>query len=111
METFLRNRTFEIEFEVINKDDLSAVNLSLLTELTIVIRKINGGKILVTKKLSDIDLTNPASGLCSIYINQLDTLNAEPGVYEYYVSPEKVDTNYTNNLSVTAGWDKCFILQ
>jgi hypothetical protein len=112
METFLKNKTFEIEFNLIDSDD-DIIDLSLLLEITVVIRKINGGMTLVTKKLSSggVVIKDASAGICSIYINKLDTIYAEAGTYEYVITPESTDTDYTGDLATPAGFDKCFILK
>ncbi len=52
METFLKNKTFEVELTLNYLDTGLPIDLTLVDEITVIIKKTNGGPILVTKKLS-----------------------------------------------------------
>ena len=113
METFLRNKTFEIDFTLLYSDDSTPLDLDLLTEITVEIRKTNGGPILVTKTLTGgtVHKVTPASGICSVHIEKSETKNVEKGQYDYIVSVQAVNADYASNLSDFGGFDKCFMLE
>jgi hypothetical protein len=112
METFLKNKTFEVELTLTYLDNGLPIDLDLLSEITVIIKKTNGGPVLITKKytLAGVVKKTPASGICSVYINKLDTVNAETGLYDYIVSVEAANANFTGSLSDFAGYGRCFKL-
>ena len=113
METFLKNRSFQIDFVLKYKDTGAAINLALLDEITIEVKHSLTKAILFTKTLTgtDVDITTAASGMCSIYINPSDTVNATAGVYEYVATIEYEDLNFDDDDSNPAGYGNCFILK
>jgi hypothetical protein len=113
METYLKNKTFEVELTLNYLDTGLPIDLDLLDDITVVISKTNGGPVLIIKKLTlaGVVKKTPASGICSVYINKLDTVNAESGLYDYTVSVEATNANFTGSLSDFAGYGHCFKLE
>lgn len=113
METFLRNKTFEVQLTLLYSDDESAINLDLLTEIEVEIKNAITNRVLVTKKLTTAGVVKitAASGICSVYINKLDTVEAEKGAYIYSVSVQGVNASYTGSVSYFAGFGNCFVLE
>lgn len=110
METFLRNATFEVEHTLTYKDTGLPIDLDLCTEITIVYKHWKTNAILVTKKLSTGGVVKKiaASGICSVYINLAENVTPEKGMYNWYVTPEYVDTNYTDDLASPVGYGNAF---
>jgi len=113
METFLRNKSFQVDFILQYKDRATAINLDLLDEIDVVVYNSLTKAVLLNRKLSlsEVNKTNASLGMCSIYINPSETVSAPVGAYEYIITIEFSDENYTSGIATPAGEGKCFILK
>jgi hypothetical protein len=113
MDKFLRNKSFEIQFTLTYKDTGLAIDLDGLTEITVEIKNHKTQNALVTKTLTDggVAKITAASGICSVYINGADTVNADKGQYDYVVTVELANANFDDSTADFAGYSNAFVLE
>lgn len=113
MEKFLRGKSFQIQFTLKYKDTLTAIDLDDVTDITVVIKQHKNQTTYFTKKYSTggVTIDTADSGICSVYIDGTDTTNLEKGQYDYIVTIDVANANFSGSSADFAGYDGCFILE
>lgn len=118
METYRKNRSFKLEFNVIYNDTLAQITLSGadINDVTIEIRHKKSKTALVTRKLSLSEVTLISSDVtknCSILINKTDTADVNNlDIYEQSATVNMDVTGYTGNVpDFSNKWTDAFILE
>ena len=118
METYRKNRSFKLEFNLIYFDTLTQIDLdgADINEVTIEIRHKKSGVILVTRTLGSGTITlinGDATKNCSIVINKEDTATTEN--LEIYEQSATVNADVVGFTSATPDfsnkWTDAFILE
>lgn len=96
MKNIVRNKSFEFELTLKYEDTAVAINLSTLTDITVVIREKKTRTVLMTKLYSTggVTIVTAASGICSVYVNDTDTASAALGAYEYLATIDIANANF-----------------
>ena len=118
METYRKNRSFKLEFNIIYLDTSAQINLAGadINDVTITIRHKKSKIQLVERKLSLAEVTlisSDATKNCSILINKTDTVNVTNlDIYEQSATVNVDVTGYTGNVpDFSNKWTDAFILE
>ena len=112
MNKVVRGKSVEVQFTLKYKDTGTAIDLTSVTEITVLVRdKIKLDTLFEkTKTAGEIRVVTAVSGICSMYVNGVDTEDALRGEYEYIATIDTPNEYFDDSDADFAGYGDIFEL-